>query len=171
MRLRPQSIYQWTRGKSLWNHFNSFSFVWSNKKHQLLEASPFSFYRCLFLSCSAAIKYNNYFNLTSFFRSVLIVKHSQVLDFCLDFVPGLEKPVQKFTVRCLYERHLNKVWFSCLLPEREPNFLQQNVPFDWNFLIVVVNVWRKWKKFYGNGGCLKVKKITGSSEKSLSNCV
>lgn len=92
MRLRPQSIYQWTRGKSLWNHFNSFSFAWSNKKHQLFDASPYSFYRRLFLSCSAAINYNNYFKLTSFFWSVVILKQSQVLYFCLDFLPGLEKP-------------------------------------------------------------------------------
>lgn len=126
MRLRPQSIYQWTRGKSLWNYFNSFSFAWSNKKRQLFDASPFSFYSRLFLSsaCSAAIKYNNYFKLTSFFWSVVIVKQSQVLYFCLDFLPGLEKPVQKFTVRCLYERHWNEVWFSCLLPKREHDFLR-----------------------------------------------
>ena len=146
MLLRPQSrIYQWTRGKSLWNHFNSFSFAWSNKKHQLFEAFHFSFYRRLFLPCSAAIKYNNYFNLTSFFR--------------LDFVPGLKKPVQKFTVRCLYKRHWNEVWLSFLLPEREPNFLQQNVPFDWNFLIVVVNVCRKWKNILSQWRELKGKKI------------
>ena len=124
MRLQPQSIYQWTRGKSLWNHFNSFSFAWSNKKHQLFEASPFSFYRRLFLSCWAAINYNNYFKLIFFFGPLWFWNKVRFFIFASIFLPGLEKLVQKFTVRCLYERHWNEVWFSCLLPKREHDFLR-----------------------------------------------
>ena len=87
MRLRPQSIYQWTRGKSLWNHFNSFSFAWSNKKHQLFDASPFSFYRRLFLSCWAAINYNNYFKLIFFFGPLWFWNKVRFFIFASTFCP------------------------------------------------------------------------------------